>query len=158
MLFVEGWRFLLDIVMRVCPCVESKHLHILYDYIPAVGREREDIVTESNFCNKDYVLYCWYIYMLLNMIMGYSKHPCQSSKRCKLVCKRSSVWDFTSVLMEDVKENWMSFFTSSIPLWGCLTWSLTGSHGRLLSYIKLKLLTGSLAVPILIAKCRFLTI
>lgn len=120
--------------------------------------EREDIVTESNFCNKDYVLYCWYIYMLLNMIMGYSKHPCQSSKRCKLVCKRSSVWDFTSVLMEDVKENWMSFFTSSIPLWGCLTWSLTGSHGRLLSYIKLKLLTGSLAVPILIAKCRFLTI
>lgn len=58
MLFVEGPRFLLDIVMRVCPCVECKHLHILYGYIPAVEGERVDIVTENNFCNIDCVLYC----------------------------------------------------------------------------------------------------
>lgn len=59
MLFDEGQRFLLNIVMRVCPCVECKHLHILYGYIPAVERERERILLQkTNFCNIDYVLYC----------------------------------------------------------------------------------------------------
>lgn len=53
MLFDEGQRFLLPVVMRVCPCVECKHLHILYGYIPAVRkREREDIVTEKTLLQR----------------------------------------------------------------------------------------------------------
>lgn len=42
----EGQKFLP--VVRVCPCVEGKHLHIFYGYIPAV-EEREDTVTETPF-------------------------------------------------------------------------------------------------------------
>lgn len=90
MLFDEVQRFLLDIVMRVCPCVECKHLHILYGYIPAVEREREreGIVTEKQLLQHS--LCTLLLIYVLSDVMGYRKRPCQSSKHCKLLCKRSS--------------------------------------------------------------------
>lgn len=57
--------FLLDIVISVCPCVECKHLHILYGYIPAVEWER-GYCYENKFCNLGYVLHCRYICCHLN--------------------------------------------------------------------------------------------
>lgn len=72
MLFVEGWKFLLDI-MRVCPLLESKHLHIFYAYIPPVGRKIEDIVTEKVFATKA-------LYYIAD-IYDVNNDPCQSSKQ-----------------------------------------------------------------------------
>ncbi len=46
----EGQRFLLDVVMRVCPCVACKHLHILYGYIPAV--EESLLLQKTTFATQ----------------------------------------------------------------------------------------------------------
>lgn len=50
-------------------------------------KEREDTVTEKQLLQHRL---CIILLYMSNIMVGYRKHLCQSSKHCKLVCKRSS--------------------------------------------------------------------